>query len=420
MNRGAKTAAMLPKYRFPEFDTADEWSVATLGDISKPIEKRAGSERYTLMSVTSGVGLISQTEKFGREIAGSAYKNYIVIQKGDFAYNKSATKLFPEGYIAMLTDYDEAALPNSIFTCFRITDEQVCPAFFDHIFQSNYHGSWLQRFIAVGARAHGSLNIDDKHLWEMPVALPERIEQQKIADCLTSLDELIAAENKKLETLKAHKKGLMQKLFPAEGRTVPELRFPQFRESGEWGKKTIGKSCVSFSGGTPNTSNNEYYGGEIPFIRSGEIDKNMTELSITQKGLYNSAAKMVSSGDILVALYGANSGEVALSKVNGAINQAILCLQHETNNSFVYQFLLHKKNWIISTYIQGGQGNLSGEIIKSIELCFPTSEEQDRITRCLLPLDDYITAQTEKIETLKLHKKGLMQGLFPSAREVIR
>lgn len=408
-----------PNLRFSQFRDYPKWRVGKFGSLIVPVEERAGTKKYTLMSVTSGVGLVPQIEKFGREIAGSAYKNYYVIKKNDFAYNKSATKLFPEGYISMLTEYGEAALPNSIFTCFRIVNEDCEPKFFDHLFHNNYHGTWLRKYIEVGARAHGSLSVDTKHLWNMPVALPQLPEQQKIADCLSSLDDLISAEDKKLSSLRDHKKGLMQKLFPAEGKTVPEWRFPEFKDSGEWTSDTLGNTCESYSGGTPVTTKIEYYGGNIPFIRSGEIDKKATELFITNKGLENSSAKMVEIGDVLVALYGANSGEVALSKIEGAINQAILCLKHKTNNAFVYHYFSHRKNWIIRTYLQGGQGNLSGEIVKSIELGFPPdSKEEKKIVACLSSIDDLMTSQSEKIEALKQHKKGLMQGLFPSIEEV--
>ena len=109
---------------------------------------------------------------------------------------------------------------------------------------------------------------------------------------------------------------------------------------------------------------------------------------------------------------------MALSKINGAINQAILCLRHETSDRFVYQYLSHKKEWIIATFIQGGQGNLSGEIIKAISLFFPNPSEQEHIADCLSSLDDLITAQTQKIDAIKIHKKGLIQQLFPVLDEV--
>ncbi|HAW6896648.1 TPA: restriction endonuclease subunit S, partial [Escherichia coli] len=137
-----------------------------------------------------------------------------------------------------------------------------------------------------------------------------------------------------------------------------------------------------------------------------------------KKGLENSTAKMVKKGDVLVALYGANSGDVSLSKINGAINQAILCLRHESNNAFLYQYLIHKKEWIITTFLQGGQGNLSGEIIKSIKIFFPQPVEQQKIADFLLVLDDKIDAQTKKIDIIRKHKKGLMQQLFPVVSEM--
>lgn len=194
---------------------------------------------------------------------------------------------------------------------------------------------------------------------------------------------------------------------------VPQLRFPEFQNAGEWEVKTIGSSCQSFSGGTPSTTNKRFYGNDIPFIRSAEINNEETALFLSNEGLIKSSAKMVKVGDILLALYGANSGDVALSKINGAINQAVLCLRHESNNRFVYQYLTHKKKWIIATFIQGGQGNLSGEIIKAIELFFPKPKEQHFIADCLGSLDELIAAQTQKLEALKIHKKGLMQKLFP-------
>lgn len=250
------------------------------------------------------------------------------------------------------------------------------------------------------------------------ILYPEKYEeQQKIANCLSSIDELIDAESEKLKALEKYKKGLMQKLFPAEGETLPELRFPEFQGCGEWKSKSIGKSCKIFSGGTPDTSKKEFYGGTIPFIRSAEINKSSTELFITKEGFKNSSAKMVKKGDILIALYGANSGEVALSQIDGAINQAILCLRHEISNVFVYHYFTHMKNWIISKYIQGGQGNLSGQIIKSVNLYFPKAEEQQKIADCLSEIDTMIKEQSNKVEQLKTHKKGLMQGLFPSLEE---
>ncbi len=195
---------------------------------------------------------------------------------------------------------------------------------------------------------------------------------------------------------------------------VPALRFPELREMEGWRKSYIYEECPnSYSGGTPKTTEKIFYGGNIPFIRSAEIGKNKTELYITQEGLNNSSAKMIQKGDLLIALYGANSGDIAIAKIDGAINQAILCLKAKENNLFIYYTLQKNKKNIVSKYLQGGQGNLSAEIIKSIVFYIPQKNEQQKIADCLSSLDDLIEATNRKIEALKEHKKGLMQRLFP-------
>lgn len=195
---------------------------------------------------------------------------------------------------------------------------------------------------------------------------------------------------------------------------VPALRFPEFQGMIGWEKTYIYEECPNpYSGGTPKTTEKKYYGGNIPFIRSAEIGKDKTELSITQEGLNNSSAKMIQKGDLLIALYGANSGDIAISKIDGAINQAILCLKAKSNNLFIYYTLLKKQKDIVSKYLQGGQGNLSGEIIKSIDFYIPQKIEQQKIAECLSSLDELIEATTQKVKALKEYKKGLMQRLFP-------
>ena len=197
-----------------------------------------------------------------------------------------------------------------------------------------------------------------------------------------------------------------------ETNNTPALRFPGFAE--EWEEKTLGEVFKTYSGGTPDTTKKKaYYGGTIPFIRSAEINKEETELFLTQEGLEKSSAKLVNKGDLLVALYGANSGDSAIAKINGAINQAVLCLQSENSNVFAQNFLQHNRELITQKYLQGGQGNLSGEIIKSIRVPFPSSKEQQKIAACLVSLDALITEAVKRLEWLQQHKKGLLQQLFP-------
>ena len=416
-----QSSFLVPRFRFPEFKDNPKWVAVPLREFSVPINKRAGTNKYILMSVTSGVGLIPQIEKFGREIAGSSYKNYIVIQRGDFAYNKSATKLFPEGYIAMLSEYDEAALPNSIFTCFHIIDKEVCVNFIDHLFQSNYHGKWLRQFILVGARTHGSLNIDDKHLWEMPITLPKLQEQQKIADCLNSLDELIAAEDKKLALLKTHKKGLLQKMFPADGETVPQVRFKGYTDA--WEQKQIGSvSELSIGGGTPSTSKDEYWDGNIPWLQSSDLTEHdilkvFARKHITQNGLKNSAAKLVSKNSIAI-ITRVGVGKLAVVPFDYTTSQDFLSLSELNMDVYFGAYSLYIRLQKDLYQVQGTsiKGITKEELLNKSIFVPLNKDEQTEIGNFFQNLDNLITTQSKKIETLKQHKKGLIQGLFPSVQ----
>ena len=171
----------------------------------------------------------------------------------------------------------------------------------------------------------------------------------------------------------------------------------------------------SYSGGTPSVNNLSFYGGSIPFIRSGEINDETTELFITEEGLNNSSAKLVEKGNILYALYGATSGEVGRAKIHGAINQAILAIVPYVNydSEFIAQWLRRNKYSIISTYLQGGQGNLSGEIVKNLILELPPSkEEQTKIGNFFKQLDDTIALHQRELEKFKILKTSYLENIF--------
>ena len=167
-----------------------------------------------------------------------------------------------------------------------------------------------------------------------------------------------------------------------------------------------------FSGGTPTSTETSNYGGDIPFIRSGEIYSTKTEQFLSEKGFENSSAKLVERGDILYALYGANSGETSISQINGAINQAILCIKTEQESMFILNFLQKSKNSIISKFLQGGQGNLSGKIIKNLKIPLPPFAEQKKIAQILSTWDKAIEQTQALLTQLQLRKKGLMQQLL--------
>ena len=197
----------------------------------------------------------------------------------------------------------------------------------------------------------------------------------------------------------------------------PKIRFKGFR--GEWEIEKIGNFSTSFSGGTPTAGVPAYYGGNIPFIRSGEIHEDKTELSLTEKGYNNSSAKIVEIGTLLYALYGATSGDVAISKIQGAINQAILAITPYklVETDFLADFLLCNKNKIVGELLQGGQGNLSGSLVKDINVAYPCISEQQSISSYFQHLDSLIQSTTKKIESLKQVKAASLQSMFPQVGE---
>lgn len=204
----------------------------------------------------------------------------------------------------------------------------------------------------------------------------------------------------------------MTKQNEKDAKRVPELRFKGFTD--DWEQVKLSKTSRSYSGGTPKVGVHEYYDGQIPFIRSGEIASKSTELTISETGLNNSSAKLVSKGDILYALYGATSGEVSLSKINGAINQAILAIKpiDGYENYFLMTWLQKEKEQITRTYLQGGQGNLSAKIVMNLVVNIPSLSEQSQIAQIFSKLDKTITLHEEKQRQLERLKKALLQKMF--------
>lgn len=191
---------------------------------------------------------------------------------------------------------------------------------------------------------------------------------------------------------------------------VPALRFPEF--SREWKRHKLSEICSFYSGGTPSSSKKEFYNGNIPFIRSGELHKDKTELFITEDGLNSSAAKLVEIGDLLLALYGATSGDIAISKIKGAINQAILCIRTKQNKKFIESVWNKHVERLLQTYLQGGQGNLSADIVKNIPFYFADLEEQDKLANFISLLDERISTQNKIIEKYE----SLIQAIIYKAK----
>jgi type I restriction enzyme S subunit len=240
------------------------------------------------------------------------------------------------------------------------------------------------------------------------------------------VDELIAAQARKLDALKTHKKVLMQQLFPREGETQPRLRFPEFQDAGAWGSDSLGSIFDTSSGGTPDRAKEEYWNGSTPWITTSLVGFNIIREAnefITDAGLRNSSAKLFPEKTILVAMYGQGKtrGQVAMLGIEAATNQACAAIlpRKDIDPRFVFLNLGSRYEEMRRLSNSGGQENLSQGLIQGLQFSYPKDvAEQQRIADCLSSLDDLIAAQTQKLDAFKAHKKGLMQQLFPSLAEV--
>lgn len=285
--------------------------------------------------------------------------------------------------------------------------------------QDRVYPQWLKQAIATNDFQHQlwlktlhvafPKKINKGEIGECLISLPSLEEQQYTAKVLNVVDEVISEREEEVKDLEKQKKGLMQKIFSQQIRFTDSNNNPY----PDWEEKKIGDICKTFSGGTPSITQSIYYNGDIPFIKSGEIHSSSTEMTITEAGLNNSSAKLVNKGDLLLALYGATSGEVDISKIDGAINQAILCIRSDKLNlCYLKNVLTYEKEKILCKYLQGGQGNLSAEIIKALKFKFPCLEEQQKIANVLSKLDELIEEKKALLSDWQQFKKGLLQQMF--------
>lgn len=392
-----------PKLRFPEF--TGEWEEKKLGEIAefskgKGVSKADIAEDGKTECIRYGElytrynevikEVYSKTNLDKSNLVLSEANDVIIPASGETQIDISTASCITKSGVALGGDLNIIKTPNN------------------GVFLSYYLNNKKKIEIASLAQGISVIHLYSSQLSLLNLKLPFLVEQTKIATFLTAVDEKLTQLKKKKTLLEQYKKGVMQKLFSQE------LRFKDDNNQDfpDWQEKKLGEMGTFFSGGTPLTTKKIYYEGNIPFIRSGEINSDKTELHISELGLVNSSAKIIEIGDLIYALYGATSGEVAISKIRGAINQAILCIRTSMINQFLCNYLILKKDIILSTYLQGGQGNLSADIIKSLIIPHPSLPEQVKIATFLSAIDEKISHSSAQIEKMEAWKKGLLQQML--------
>ena len=415
VTNGSVNPALVPKLRFTEFREAEGWKLHAGKSLFDQIVDRNPEPGLPVLAITQEHGAIPRHMiDYHVSVTEKSIESYKVVRVGDFIIS---LRSFQGGI--EYSSYHGICSPAYVILRRR---GEGSDEYFRHYLKTD-------RFIRILTKNLEGLRdgkmISYKQFSDLMLPVPTPAEQQKIADCLSSLDELIAAQARKVDVLKTHKKGLMQQLFPREGETQPRLRFPEFQNSEEWVIDSVGNIFETTSGGTPSRTESAYWNGDVPWVTTSLVDFGVitsAEEFITAQGLKNSSAKLFPEGTVLMAMYGQGKtrGKVALLGVKAATNQACAAIlpRKDIDPYFVFLNLAGRYEEIREMSNSGGQENLSQGLIREIRFSFPPrDDEQRKVTVCLGSLDAQITAETQKLDTLKTHKKGLMQQLFPSPDE---
>jgi type I restriction enzyme S subunit len=393
--------ALVPKLRFPGF--SDAWAHEPLSKVLKEhkLKNTAGRDVF---SVSMEYGIVNQIELLGRSFAAADTSHYTVGRRYDIVYTKSPLKAFPFGIVKQCKFDGEVALSPlyGVFTPPNTHLGLMIEAYFE---SPNRSKDFLSPLCQKGAK--NTLQITNTTFLSGRLPLPAQpAEQQRIAECLSSVDELMAAQARKVDALKTHKKGLMQQLFPREGETQPRLRFPEFQNAGEWKESTIEEITATVTPPKKLQTSEYQVEGEFPII-----DQSQNYIC----GWTNDGEAVIDQG-LPVIVFGDHTCALKFIDcpfVQGA--DGIKILRPKRGIDIRFLFCALEANPVVQ---ESYKRHFS--MLKEKKMSFPDTKtgEQQHIADCLTSLDALITAETQKHEALKTHKKGLMQQLFPSPKEV--
>jgi type I restriction enzyme S subunit len=421
-------SALVPRLRFPEFRDARGWKETSLQKLARPVADRATTgDADSVLSLSGEHGLVLQSDYFGKKIAGDSTARYLKILKNDFVYNDRTTKASSFGTIKRLSKF-AGGIVSPIYKCFRFQPSENA-AFWGWYFESGSHDPALGGLVNEGARA-GRFNISVTQFLSTNAWRPEEPEQKRIAKCMDSVDALIAAQGQKVEVLRVHKKGLMHQLLPQEGETKPRLRFPEFKGAKDWKTERVDQRGDVLAGkalavGAP--------GPLRPYLRTknvldGAID--LTDVLTMPMTDAEFNRFEILDGDVLLnegqslelvgrtAIYRSEFGRRC------AIQNQLLRFRSYPSTHPEFAAQVFRKCQKDGTFANVATkttsiAHLGSSRFSSLRLAWPPSfAEQQRIANCLTSLDDLIAAETRKLDTLKIHKRGLMQQLFPRVGEV--
>ena len=407
----------IPALRFPEFQNDGEWGLASVGIYYKV---QGGFAFKSGEFKDSGIPIvrISNIPNDGNYVDTNNCVYYdripneksFLIAKGDLLIAMSGATT---GKTAVYNKDNEAYL-NQRVGLFKSTNSQNYYPFICQWVKTELFLNQLKRTLAAGAQPNISSKDIESFTLIYPTSDNSSNEQKKIADCLSSLDSYIDATKRKLEQLKEHKKGLMQRLFPAKGKTIPALRFPEFQNEGEWNYENGDILYGSIV--------NKKHKSDLPILaitqENGAIPRDEINYRVVVEDKSIEGYKVVEIGDFIISLRSFQGG-IEYSRYKGLCSPAYIVLR-KRHSKICDDFYRHyfKSFQYIQELNRNLEGIRDGKMVSykqfaDIKLPYPCYEEQCKIAKCLSSIDDVIQSYIEKKTALELHKKGLMQQIFP-------
>lgn len=423
-NKGKSTAeagsgaALVPKLRFPEFHEAGAWETAPGDELFQQVSNREAPPGLPILAITQEHGAIPRHMiDYHVSVTDKSLESYKEVRPGDFIIS---LRSFQGGI--EFSDYHGICSPAYVILRKR---GRLSDTFYRQHFKSY---DFIQQLTRNLEGLRDGKMISYKQFSELQLLKPTLPEQQKIADCLDSVDELIAAHGQKVEALRAHKKGLMKQLFPQEGETQPRLRFPEFEGTGDWEEGVISDIGTVLQGyGFPERYQGQQ-SGDFPFYKVSDISRSLgagktfieeAANYVNENQLKELRAKPIPAGTTVFAKIGEaiRSNKRAIATVPCLIDNnaaGVKAIRGKATDFFIY---LTMEQISLIDHAGGVVPAVNKSAIEAIPVMFPKVEEQQRIADCLTSLDDLIGTETRKLDTLKTHKKGLMQQLFPQVGE---
>ena len=388
-----------------------------MGEVVKEVTRNDPTSEAPIMMITANNGFIEQSERYAFDNAGESLKKYILLQKGELAYNHGASKLRPFGSCFALTTAESARIP-FVYHCFSAENQNA--EFLSIELNGSEVESQLRKIVSSGARMDGLLNISFDEYSTVTVLLPDIKEQEHIADFFRNLDHLITLHQRKFDKLQVLKKAMLEKMFPKNGSSVPEIRFKGFTDA--WEQRKLSEMCGTFEYGL-NAAAKEF-DGKNKYIRITDIDDAsreflLSDLSSPDICLDGMSKYLLSSGDIVFARTGASVGKTYIYRENdGIVYFAGFLIRAKVNQDndaeFVFQSTLSPsyEKYIRITSQRSGQPGVNAQEYGEYDLFAPSKEEQQRIGHFLRGIDSLITLHQRELEKLQNIKKSMLEKMF--------